>query len=147
MVDSANFLVEAKGRLARAFVAAYGPDRGEEALAEAMAYAWVHRDRLVRMSNPVGYLYRVGQSRTRGRRLDRAFPPPADVGLPEIEPKLVAAVGALSERQRVCTLLVHAFEWTQAEVADLLGISPSSVHRHIERGLRALRITMGRVDE
>ena len=133
--------------MARAFVAAYGADRGEEALAEAMAYAWANLERLAGMSNPVGYLYRVGQSRTRPRRRSAAFPAPAVVGMPEIEPALVEAVGALPERQRVCTLLVHAYDWTQVEVAELLGISASSVHWHTQRGLKALRKKMGPVDE
>jgi len=145
-VDSVEFLADARVRLARAFISAYGPDRGEEALAEAMAYAWAHRDRLASMSNPVGYLYRVGQSRTRHRRRPVSFPTPDAVGMPEVEPELVAAVAALPERQRVCTLLVLAYEWSQVEVSELLGISPSSVHRHVQRGLRALRRTIGTLD-
>jgi len=42
--------------------------------AEALAYAWENWDRLSSMKNPVGYLYRVGQSRARrgiGIRPDR----------------------------------------------------------------------------
>jgi RNA polymerase sigma factor (sigma-70 family) len=146
--EAADFLAEAKVRLARAFIAALGADRGEEALAEAMAYAWANRDALAAMANPMGYLYRVGQSRTRAKKpREGVFPAPARVGMPEIEPELVDAVNALPERQRVCTLLVHAYDWTQAEVAELLGISASSVHRHIERGLAALRQRMGRIDD
>ena len=146
-VEAAVFLAEAKLRLARAFVAAYGADRGEEALAEAMAYGWANLERLAAMSNPVGYLYRVGQSRTRATNRVVVFPAPVQVGIPEIEPALVEAVSALPERQRVCTLLVHAYDWTQAEVAELLGISASSVHRHTQRGLTALRQRMGRIVE
>jgi DNA-directed RNA polymerase specialized sigma24 family protein len=35
--------------------------------------------------------------------------------------------------------LVHGFEYTHQEVADLLGISRSSVQNHVERGLARLR--------
>src|SRR3954451_10317401 len=101
-VESVDFLAEVRLRLARAFLAAYGPDRGEEALQEALAYAWANLERLTRMSNPVGYLFRVGQSRTRKRKFPRVLPAPAEVGMPEIEPGLVDAVNALPERQRVC---------------------------------------------
>jgi DNA-directed RNA polymerase specialized sigma24 family protein len=65
-------------RLARAFAAAYGRGRGEEALGEALAYAWEHRAEVLAMANPGGFLYRVDQSRIgaplwrrRGSHLDR----------------------------------------------------------------------------
>lgn len=62
-----EWVVDVRPRLARAFSAAYGLERGQEALAEAMAWAWEHADDLATMQNPAGYLYRVGQSRTRSR--------------------------------------------------------------------------------
>lgn len=126
-------------RLARAFVAMYGPERGEEALAEALAYAWEHRDALGGMANPAGYLFRVGQSRSRPRRSAPGFPTPAAVGVPWVEPSLPAALAALSEQQRVCVVLIHGFEWKHREVADLLGVEPTTVQNHLERGLARLR--------
>jgi len=141
-VEFRAFVADAQLRLSRAFVATYGPERGEEALAEALAYAWAHFDDLHQMENPVGYLYRVGQSRTRPRR-QVAFPAPGRNGLPDVEPRLVQAVEQLSERQRVCTLLVHVHEWTHQEVADLLGISAASVQVYVRRGLESLRRTIG----
>ena len=58
--------------LHRALVARNGLDRGADAAASAMAWAWEHRDELAAIDNPVGYLYRVGQrSLRRGYRLDR----------------------------------------------------------------------------
>lgn len=137
------FIVEVRPRLARAFVAAYGPDRGQEALAEALGYAWEHFDEVVVMDNPTGYLYRVGQSRTRARRHDPEFPAPSTIGLPAIEPGLTNALKGLSERQRVCVVLVFGFEWTHLEVAGLLGLSRSSVQNHVERGMQHLRDVIG----
>jgi hypothetical protein len=58
----------AEPRLRRALVAAYGTERGREATCEALAWAWEHWNDVRGMANPVGYLYRVGQSRTRPRR-------------------------------------------------------------------------------
>jgi DNA-directed RNA polymerase specialized sigma24 family protein len=51
--------------LRRAFMAAYGFDTGREATAEALAWAWEHREELDTIEHPVTYLYRVGQSRIR----------------------------------------------------------------------------------
>ena len=48
--DFEVFIAEVRPRLARAFVAAYGPDRGEEALSEAMAVAWEQFDEIAAMA-------------------------------------------------------------------------------------------------
>jgi DNA-directed RNA polymerase specialized sigma24 family protein len=139
------FVVEVRPRLARAFVAAYGADRGAEALSEALAVAWERSGELATMHNPVGFLYRVGQSRSRPRRRVEAarFPAPVEIGLPDVEPDLPRALGVLTERQRVCVALVHAFGWSHREAAELLDLSPSSVQNHVERGLRRLRSELG----
>jgi len=138
-----EFVAVVRPPLARAFAAAYGIDRGQEALAEAMGYAWEHFEVVAAMDNPAGYLYRVGQSRSRPRRKLAAFPTPASLGLPDVEPRLGLALEGLSERQRVCVMLVYAFEWTHQEVADLLELSRSTVQNHVERGLEHLRIVIG----
>lgn len=137
------FVRDAQPRLARALVASYGLERGHEAIAEALAYAWEHFERLSKMANPIGYLFRVGQSRTRRRPATPRFPPPAEMGLPHIEPNLGSALLELTERQRVCVVLVHVYEWTHQEVADLLELSRSSVQNHTERGLGRLRVFLG----
>ena len=53
------------------------------------------------------------------------------------------ALGRLSEPQRVAVMLVCGLEWTYTEVADLLGVSKSTVQTQLERGLVKLRKTMG----
>ena len=140
-----NFVREVEPKLRHALVATYGAARGREAVAEALAWAWEHWDRMDGIDNPVGYLYRVGQSRTRaflGRGARLAFPLPADVGLPWVEPGLAPALASLSEQQRVCVVLVHGMEWTLSEVAALLGIAKTSVQNHLDRGLARLRHKM-----
>jgi DNA-directed RNA polymerase specialized sigma24 family protein len=39
--------------------------------------------------------------------------------------------------------LVGAYEWTVREAAGLLGLRPSSVQTHYERGMRRLRHALG----
>lgn len=132
------FVAKLEPRLRYALTAAYGYERGREATAEALAYAWEHWDRVRNLSNPAGYLYRVGQSRTRNRKVPvvyevRTFDEPI------VEPELLTAVRKLSERQRVCVFLAFGFGWTRAEVAELLGVGEGTVQRHIDRGLDRLR--------
>jgi predicted DNA-binding transcriptional regulator AlpA len=62
--------------------------------------------------------------------------------MPNVEPELVAAIGRLSERQRVCVVLVHGFGYRNREVADLLGLSVATLRawRHRGQGPRFLRL-------
>lgn len=136
------FFASHEPRLRRAFAAAYGAGRGAEATAEAMAWAWEHWDRVRAMANPAGYLYRVGQSRSRVRKRPPVLPPPAEVGVPWVESRLPQALAVLTEHQRIAVVLAHGFGWTHREVADLLGLSPSSVQNHVERGLAKLRTAL-----
>lgn len=128
--------------LQRALVAAYGAELGREATAEALAWAWEHRGRLATLDRPVAYLYRVGQSRIRRRRVRVPFLRP-DERDPAVEPGLMRAVQALSRQQRVAVVLVHGYDWSMVEVAELLGVSVSTVQTHLERGLRRLRAALG----
>lgn len=139
------FVRVAERRLSFAFAAAYGPELGREATAEAVAYAWEHWERLSVMSNPVGYLYRVGQSRVRRHRRSRPVfaPEVSNAREPWIEPGLPVALASLSQRQRVAVVLIEGFGWTQVEVAALTGLSRSSVQKHLARGLAKLRAGLG----
>ena len=59
-----------------------------------------------------------------------------------VEPALPRALERLSTRQRTAVVLVHSFDWTRKEVADLLGLSPTTVQKHLERGLAKLRAAL-----
>ena len=133
-----RFFEEAEPRLRRALVARYGQQRGRDATTEALGWAWEHWTRLEPVTNKLGYLYRVGQSRTRLRKVRPVFDIPMEPE-PMVEPGLAKAVQRLPERQRVVTLLIHGSGWTSAEVAEVLGIGASTVRRHSERGLASLR--------
>jgi DNA-directed RNA polymerase specialized sigma24 family protein len=134
-----SFFKEAEPRLRYALVAAYGSERGREAAAEALAYGWEHWDRVEGMSNPVGYLFRVGQSRTRPRRRPVTFELPPQEDDVWIEPGLGDALAELSERQRLTVVLVHGFGWQLAEVAEVTGLRVPTIQTHANRGLAHLR--------
>lgn len=136
-----QLLHQAQPRLWRAFVGARGIDGADEAVAEAFAWAAGSPERLVAMENPIGYLYRVGLSRTVPRK--RPMLPAADhFDFPDVEPGLIPALLELSEDQRVAVWLVHACGWSYAEVALALGISRSTVGSHVSRALGALRLKL-----
>lgn len=127
-----DFVKQIEPRLRRALVAARCPNLGRDATAEALAWAWEHWPRVQAMDNPTGYLFRVGQSKTRQRR--RAWLQQGAVAWEhEVEPGLGAALAQLSEQQRIAVLLVHGCGWTYQEVAEALDLSRSSVGTHVNR--------------
>ena len=135
-----RFVKEVEPGIRIALSAAYGREHGREATAEALAYAWENWQRVGAMSNPAGYLYRVGQTKARRLRRRRVKLPLEVHGEPPwIEPALESALGALSKRQRSAVVLVHGFQWTHAEVGELLSISTPTVKTHVQRGLEKLR--------
>jgi DNA-directed RNA polymerase specialized sigma24 family protein len=143
-------VTEAAPRLQRAFVAAYGSERGHEAAAEALGYAWQHWKRIATMENPIGYLFRVGQSRTRPRQrlpLARMWSPAEGSAEALVEPGLRNAMTELSESQRIAVVLVHGYAWTLREVAELTAVSVSTVQTHVDRALEKLRAALEVVDD
>ncbi len=135
-----RFVKEVEPRLSYAFYAAYGPEVGADVTAESLAYAWENWSRVQTMENPAGYLYRVGQSKARWYHRPRVcFPQPLRSAIPDVEPKLPAALRQLTQNQRIAVVLVHGMEWTEEEVATLIGRSRSTIHTHLERGLARLR--------
>ena len=132
--------------LRRALTAGFGLDVGREAAAEALGYGWRNWDRVQQMSNPSGYLFRVGQSAARRLVKPDRSPVHASVAVydePWVEPGLEAAWSSLSERQRTVAGLVHGYGWSLSEVADLLGISKSAVQIHERRAMKKLRRDLG----
>jgi DNA-directed RNA polymerase specialized sigma24 family protein len=133
--------VECNGnRIRAALVAAYGADVGADAAAEALAYGFEHWAELDGMSNPAGYLYRVGQTEAR-RHLRPApmLPRAPAAGMPHFEPALAPALEALTEAQRSIVIMVHALGWTLTDTAEILGLDVSTVRTHIARAMKKLR--------
>jgi DNA-directed RNA polymerase specialized sigma24 family protein len=138
----AAFVERVRPGLLQALIATYGPVDGREACVDALSWAWEHWDRMAEIGDPVGYLYRVGQSATR-RFLPKPVPPRlAEIlewRFPDVEPELLPALSRLSEQQRTVVVLVHGYGWRQAEVARLLGVNASTVHDYLERAIVRLR--------
>jgi RNA polymerase sigma factor (sigma-70 family) len=149
----AAFADRAGPSLVRALVAVFGPETGRDAAVDALAWGWEHWDRLERMRNPAGYLYRVGV--TAGRRAIRrgqrdevhahVEPRIAHEDQPA-DPDLEKALKRLSPRQRAAVLLVVGHDMPLREAAEALGCSISSLRNHVERGLRRLRTHLGEND-
>lgn len=137
------FVKETEPRLRHGLVAAVGQERGLEATAVALAYAFEHWERIENMENPAGYLYRVGRSRVPIERIRPNFAPVPVEQMPNVEPGLPAALRRLSEKQRVAVVMIYAYGWSREETASLMGLSISTVDTHLQRGLSKLRRLLG----
>jgi DNA-directed RNA polymerase specialized sigma24 family protein len=142
----ATFVERDGPRLRRALCARFGVDDGMDVTADALAYAWEHWSEVAPMSNPLGYLYRVGQSSARRHRRWRRpiglLVMPHD-DLAGIEPNLGRALMSLDDDRRVAIVLVHGFGWTYAEAGAALDVPVSTVRNHLHRGLAQLRTILG----
>jgi RNA polymerase sigma factor (sigma-70 family) len=138
------FVARVELPLRQALVARYGIDLGCDACSAALGWAWEHRIELDSLINPVGYLYRVGQSSLRPQfawqqRRTMNFPAEQAAADANSAVDLGDVVGRLTPDQRVCVLLVHAHGWTYRDVAELLNIRSDAVTNHVHRGTKKLR--------
>lgn len=137
-----RFFRDAEPRLRRAYAGRVATPDVSDCVSAAFEHAWRHWERVESMDHPVAYLFRVGLSKSRSRRQGQ-LPPPPRRNETDIEPGLVTAMHQLPRRQREVVWLVDACEWTATEAAEALGVSPSAVRTHRERGLQRLRQLLG----
>jgi DNA-directed RNA polymerase specialized sigma24 family protein len=141
LADFDEFVARVEPRLRLALVATYGAHDGRAATVDALSWAWEHWGQLQAMANPVGYLYRVGQSATR-RYAARPIPSERSesrsVEAGGLSPELAVAIRRLPTQQRTVLMLVHAFGWSQRDVARTLEINPSTVKEHLDRAVTRL---------
>ena len=124
--DLETFVTAYLPRLRAALRALGGPEQVDEAVAETLLHLSRQPERVMSMDNPRGYLYRVARSKLRNtRRTVPNLPPVPAAVLPEIEPRLSAALASLPQRQRAAVYLMAGLGVRPArEVGDVLGIAP-----------------------
>lgn len=149
VADVERDLLALEPRLRRAFVARFGWPDGLDVAADVMLWAWGHRGELSEMQNPAGYLYRVGLTRARPLlrwRRDQGRLPTEIVsgnGIGWSEPALPSALNRLEREVRTAIVLVHCFQWSYAEVAELTNEPVHTVRNRVHRGMKVLRQKLG----
>jgi RNA polymerase sigma-70 factor, ECF subfamily len=127
----------------------------EEIMQDAFLRVWERWDRVSRLDDPVGYLYRTGMNvfRSRARRAAVAVRKtlhqlPSDDELAAVEEReaLVRALAPLTRRQRAAVVLTNVLGFTSEEAASALGVSASTVRVLAARGRDVLRKEMGEAD-
>jgi RNA polymerase sigma-70 factor, ECF subfamily len=152
----ARFVVNSRERLLRVLVAHHGPDVGAESLADAYAYAWEHWDRISKTTNPVGYVFRVGDRVGVRRSMKARRESPSQSTNSVTEDRVGAsddsAFGAdlalrsllqtLPIRQRAAVLLVYGYGWSYRDAAETMDLPLTTLTNEVTRGLQKLREQM-----
>jgi RNA polymerase sigma factor (sigma-70 family) len=119
----------------------------EDLMQDAFIRIFERWDRVGRMEDPVGYLYRTAMNSFRQLRRRAAVasrhlihPGPAEDPFEAIETQdiTIKALGTLSRRQRAVVVLIDMLQFPTDEVAEILGTAPSTVRVHLARGRAAL---------
>lgn len=132
-------------RARRALVAYYGVEAGTEAFRHAMAAASEQWSEVSAMTNPVGFVVRLGRAhgRSNGRWLRRRSSfPSTDRLLAAFDGSMVDLFGALAQlrrEHRAALMLVKAYGYSHQETAAVLEIPEASVANYARRGLARLR--------
>jgi RNA polymerase sigma-70 factor (ECF subfamily) len=140
------FVTDRGPGIRRTLVGRYGVDVGVEAYADTVEYAWAHWASIRGMENPSGYLFRVGQSRSRRHRTKRAPAAlPSEDQRREVsdQPELHDALWKLPPRQRTAVVLVHGFDYSYRDAAELMAVSEDALRNYVHRGMTRLRIILG----
>ena len=122
----------------------------EELMQDAFLKVWERWDRVGRMDDPTGYLYKVAMNlfRKRYRRAKLAVrtvsPWPTADGLAEAEARseVADALASLPPRQRAALVMTDLLGFTSAEAAEVLGVRPGTVRTLSSQARSRLRATL-----
>lgn len=138
-----------------------GADLATEAVDEAFVRALARWPRVERMDAPIGWIFTVARNvvhKTRGRRsVESTLVHRAEgVGVaghrgPDIAPEsqweLWDAVAGLPERERTAVALRYLGDFTEAQVASIMGVAPGTVASTLNAARKRLAATLGATRE
>jgi RNA polymerase sigma-70 factor (ECF subfamily) len=154
-VDFSTFFAEEHRGLFKAlyFVTGNRADAAE-LMQDAFLKLWERWDRLDRIADPTGYLFRVALNgsrvRTRAARVARRLTPVERDRDPFDEIELREDVRRLlldlAPRQRAALLLLDMYGYGSEEAGRIMGVRPSTVRALATQGRAVLRRTSGGTD-
>jgi RNA polymerase sigma factor (sigma-70 family) len=152
VVEFEVFFDREKARLFRALcLVTRNRFEAEELTQDAFLSLYERWDRVGRMEDPTGYLYRTAMNAFRSWRRRSTLAARRVIGLIRSDDSIawvdeqdavVRALAPLSPRQRAAVVLIDLLGYTSEETSRILGISPSTVRTYVERAHRELRMRM-----
>jgi RNA polymerase sigma-70 factor (ECF subfamily) len=145
------FSAEHRGLYGALLLVTRNSHEAEEVMQDAFLRLWERWDRVSRVDDPVGYLYRTAMNvfRSRRRRVLVALrrtvrPSEPDDGLAAVEDRevVVRALAPLTPAQRAAIVLTDVLGFTSEEAARAMRVRPVTVRVLASRGRAALRKEM-----
>ena len=130
-------------------------DEAEEIMQEAFLQVWQRWDRVARMDEPAGYLFRTAMNVSRKRTRRAALAARRAVGLapmPDVYARVddrdvvIRALRDLPTRERAAVVLTALEEYSSSEAGELLGIADSTVRVLAGRARVSMRDAIGSDD-
>jgi RNA polymerase sigma-70 factor (ECF subfamily) len=124
----------------------------EELAQGAFAKAWERWDRIGRMENPGGYLYRTALNARRSALRRAGTAARRALSLQQSDPisesddrdRIRRALATLPDNQREAIVLVEWLGFSDREAGQVLGVSPGAVRVRISRARASLRLLIER---
>jgi RNA polymerase sigma-70 factor (ECF subfamily) len=148
------FYVANERRLFRALYVVIGDrEEAEDIMQTAFCKIWERWDRVARLDDPVGYLFRTGFNthRSATRRSMRAarklvgwrseVPPPEPAEVATTRDTAARALDLLTRRQREAVVLTALLGFGGNEAAQIMGIRPATVRVLVSQARAALAAT------
>lgn len=147
------FFAREKGRLFQALcLVTRNRFEAKELVQDAFLSVFERWDRVAKMDDPTGYLYRTAMNAFRSWRRRSTLAAKRAIGLTraddaisgiEEQDVVVRALASLTARQRAAVVLIDFMGYSSEEAAQILGIRASTVRTHAERAHRDLKARMG----
>ena len=147
------FFLDEHTRLFRSLCLTTGSKQeAEEVMQDAFLRLWERWDRVGRMENPTGYLYRTSMNlvrsryRSAARSLRRAVAAtPRDDAFAAVEDRdvVIRALRGLIPQQRAAVVLTALLGYTSEEAGRMLGMKASTVRALSTRARSAMRQMVG----
>ena len=150
--DFAEFYRAAKDECLFAVLMSVGDrDTAQDLVAEAFARAWASWPTVSAHPAPAAWVVRTalnaGVSRWRRRRREVPVPdlavvadrPAGDAAGGRLDPRIMAALSRLPERQRQVVALRLFLDLDTGHTARVLGVAPGTVQSHLGRAIASLR--------
>lgn len=127
------------------------PGDAEDAVQEALARAFAAYDELREPAALDTWFFRILvrhclrllKRRRRAAHIAALIPGRQPPRSRPSEHRLIDALARLSPNQQLAVVLHHGHDWTAPEIAERLGVKPSTVKTHLSRGLARLRALLG----
>jgi len=145
-VEAVEALYRSEGARLWSAVRGYTGDRGitDDAVAEAFAQLLRRGDDVRRPGAWVWTTaFRVATRELQQRRATVPDPPDTPYDPAVSDPRVLSAIGRLSDRQRASVVLHYYADRPVKEVAEILGSTPAAVSVHLFRARKNLRDLLG----